>query len=381
VGIGPTAGDIEPKVSRRRRTLLGLLTAIVAVGTVAVVLTAPWSGQSDADKLAEAIEKVDKALEEAGATAGLGEASPPPPDTAGFSTDFSKHSVPLEEFQSGGPPKDGIPAIDEPHFTPAGRVDWLGDREPVIEVIVGEETRGYPIQILTWHEIANDEIGGVPVAVTFCPLCNTAIVFDRRVDGQVLDFGTTGKLRDSDLVMYDRQTESWWQQFGGEALVGDLTGKKLTQLPARIVAWSDFKREHPSAPVLDRETGHLREYGANPYAGYDSVDSPPIFATRNEDDDRLPPKERIVYVEVGSDAFAVPFSSLTKDPTIEIETERGALVVRWQPGVASALDDVAIATGRDVGAATVVLDGEPVPFSEPFWFAVAAFRPDIEIVD
>jgi Protein of unknown function (DUF3179) len=221
----------------------------------------------------------------------------------------------------------------------------------------------------------------VPVSVTFCPLCNTAIVFDRRVDGEVLSFGTTGKLRDSDLVMYDRETESWWQQFSGEALVGELTGMELEQLPARMVAWSDFRREHPSALVLDKETGFFREYGANPYAGYDSIDSSPLFAVRNDDDDRLPPKERVVYVEVGTSAFAVPFSSLMKERTIEIDTDSGALAVNWEGGVASALDEAAIATGRDVGAATVLLEGEPVPFSEPFWFAVAALRPDIEIVD
>jgi hypothetical protein len=248
-------------------------------------------------------------------------------------------------------------------------------------VEAGGEIRAYPIQILMWHEIVNARVGDVPIAVTFCPLCNTAITFDRRVDGKVLDFGTTGKLRDSDLVMYDRQTESWWQQFSGEALVGELAGTELPQLSSQIVAWADFRRDHPSAPVLDKDTGFFREYGANPYAGYDSVDSSPIFATRNSDDDRLPPKERVVYIEVGDEAFAVPFASLAKDRAIEIETDGGVLVVRWRPGVVSALDEAAVAGGRDVGAATVLLDGEPVPFSEPFWFVVAAFRPDIEIVD
>jgi hypothetical protein len=181
--------------------------------------------------------------------------------------------------------------------------------------------------------------------------------------------------------MYDRQTESWWQQFTGEALVGRHAGKELDQLPARMAAWGEFRREHPSALVLDRNTGFVREYGANPYAGYDSVDSPPIFATRNDDDARLPPKERVVYVEAGDDAFAVPFASLAEERRIEIETDEGAVVVRWRPGVASALDEATVAGGRDVGAASVLLGGEEYPFSEPFWFAVAAFRPDIEIVD
>ena len=133
--------------------------------------------------------------------------------------------------------------------------------------------------------------------------------------------------------------------------------------------------------MLIRDTGHVREYGMNPYAGYDRMDSSPLFATRNSDDDRLPPKERVVYIEVGDDAYAVPFASLAKRPTIVIETEAGKLRVRWRPGVASPLDTATVARGRDVGTASVELDGEPVPFHEPFWFAVAAFRPDIEIVD
>jgi hypothetical protein len=336
---------------------------------------------SDEEKLAEANEEVDRLLEKEGPLVGLGESSPPAADSSEWRTDFSKRLVPLSEFQAGGPPKDGIPAIDRPHFTRAEEVDWLEEREPVIVVEVGGETRAYPIQILMWHEIVNDRIGDTPIAVTFCPLCNTAIVFDRRVDGDVLDFGTTGKLRDSDLVMYDRQTESWWQQFGGDALVGEHAGKELERLPARVAAWSELRKEYASALVLDKETGVFREYGANPYAGYDSVDSSPLFAVRNDDDDRLPPKERVVYVEVGQDAYAVPFSSLAKERTIEIETDEGAVVVRWRPGVASALDEATVAGGHDVGSATVLRNGEPYPFSEPFWFAVAAFRPDIEIVD
>jgi Protein of unknown function (DUF3179) len=373
------AGASELKVSNRARIVLAASAALL------LLLAASGCGgtdeASDAEKAAEANERVDELLEEAGALGGLGEASPPLPDSAVWETDFSKRLVPLDVVQSGGPPKDGIPSIDAPQFTPAEEVDWLDEREPVIVVEAAGETRAYPIQILTWHEIVNDRIGEIPVAVTFCPLCNTAIVFDRRLDGEVLDFGTTGKLRDSDLVMYDRQTESWWQQFSGEALVGELAGEELEQLSAHVAAWGDFRREHPSARVLNRETGHFREYGANPYAGYDSVDSSPLFATRNEDDDRLPPKERVVYVEAGDGAFAVPFASLAKERTIEIETDDGTLDVRWRPGVASALDDPTIAEGRDVGAATVLLDGKPTPFSEPFWFAVAAFRPDIEVVD
>jgi Protein of unknown function (DUF3179) len=339
------------------------------------------SGARTSSELDEALAQIEEEIDQLGPLPGLGEASPPPADAAVWKTDFSKRLVPLEEFQSGGPVKDGIPAIDTPRFTRAYEVDWLDEREPVILVEIEGESRAYPIQVLTWHEIVNDRIGSVPIAVTFCPLCNTAIVFDRRLDGETLSFGTTGKLRDSDLVMYDRQTESWWQQFSGEALVGELAGRKLEQLATRIVAWEDFRRAHPTSAVLSRDTGYVREYGRNPYAGYDSVDSSPLFEARNADDDRLPSKERVVYVEVGDEAFAVPFSSLARRQTVLIETPRGELVVRWKPGVASALDGSRIATGRDVGAAAVTVAGQAIPFSEPFWFAVAAFRPDIEIVD
>ena len=149
-------------------------------------------------------------------------------------TDFTKHSVPYGEIFSGGPPKDGIPSIDEPEFVLAGLHGKLEDTEPVVGLVLNGEAKAYPLRILTWHEIVNDEIGGIPVTVTYCPLCNSAVVFDRRVGDKVLDFGTTGRLRNSDLVMYDRQTESWWQQFLGEAIVGEMTGARLEMLPSRI---------------------------------------------------------------------------------------------------------------------------------------------------
>ncbi len=292
-------------------------------------------------------------------------------------TDFARHSVRFDEFLSGGPPKDGIPALDAPRFAAVSATTFLESREPVIELTVDGETRAYPIQILIWHEIVNDELGGVPVAVTFCPLCNTAIAFDRRVEGRTLDFGTTGKLRHSDLVMYDRQTESWWQQFGGEALVGRYTGTRLKRLPARIVAWADFARSHPRARVLTRETGFDRSYGVNPYEGYDDVDSPPIFPVPG--DKRLPPKERVVYVERGGESVAVPYSVLARKRTMWVDLGGGTLVFHWRGGVASALDASAIASGRDVGAADVTENGRRVAFSEPFWFSVAAFDPDVRI--
>jgi hypothetical protein len=304
----------------------------------------------------------------------------PPEIGSGCKTDFCRHQVPLLQFQAGGPGKDGIPALDHPRFAPASSIHWLAFREPVIELAVGRDVRAYPLQILIWHEIVNDRVGGVPVAVTFCPLCNTAIAFDRRVRGRMLSFGTTGNLRNSDLVMYDRQTESWWQQFGGEALVGHYTGQPLRQLPARIVAWREFERAHPHGLVLTRKTGFSRAYGQNPYSGYDDATSPPFFGAAHGNDHRLPPKERVVFLERGRDAAAVPFSVLRRNRLVRVSVGGHDLVVRWRAGVTSALDSASIPRGRDVGAASVTEQGKPVVFDEPFWFAVAAFKPHVRIV-
>ena len=176
--------------------------------------------------------------------------------TRGWKTDFSRHSVPYSEVFSGGVPRDGIPPIDDPKFTtPEQANGWLGEQEPVIAFELNGDARAYSLQILTWHEIVNDLVGDVPVAVTFCPLCNSAIVFDRRLEGIVYDFGVSGNLRNSDLIMWDRQTESWWQQFTGEAIVGELAGKRLTFIPASIISWADFKAANPEGKVLSRDTG------------------------------------------------------------------------------------------------------------------------------
>jgi hypothetical protein len=352
---------------------------VVVIG-VLLTLAAGCGGGGEPSE-GEKIRSVDQELSTLpDAGPGLGEASPPSGLRAGWTTDFSKHSVALGEFMSGGPGKDGIPAVDDPRFVAVADADFLEDREPVIELVVEGDARAYPIQILIWHEIVNDVVGGVPVAVTFCPLCNTALAFRRRLNEQTLDFGTTGNLRNSDLVMYDRQTQSWWQQFGGEALVGELTGATLEQLPARLVAWADFRREHAGGEVLSLETGFSRPYGENPYVGYDSVDSSPIFPTKNADDTRLLPKERVVLIERAGEAVVVPFSTLRSKKAMRVEVGGHKLLVRWRPGVASSLDAAEIAAGRDTGAAEVRERGRLVGFDQPLWFAVAAFRPDARIV-
>ncbi|MEJ2412389.1 MAG: DUF3179 domain-containing protein, partial [Anaerolineales bacterium] len=217
--------------------------------------------------------------------------------TAGWETNFCLHSIPYEEILSGGPPRDGIPPIDNPRFESVSSADgWIEDLEPVILLAHEGETRAYPLQIMTWHEIVNDEIGGDPVLVTFCPLCNTALVFRRPMIGaETLTFGTSGNLRYSDLVMWDRQTESWWQQFNGEAIVGDLTGTQLDPLPAAIISWADFKTNHSDGIVLSKDTGFNRSYGRNPYPGYDNINNHPC-AFQGSLDGELPPMARVVGV-------------------------------------------------------------------------------------
>ncbi|MCG8348727.1 MAG: DUF3179 domain-containing protein [Chloroflexales bacterium] len=295
------------------------------------------------------------------------EESPPGGAAAEFTTDFSKHSVPYREILSGGPPKDGIPAIDNPSFVAVEEADeWLSPVEPVVLVEINGDARAYPLQILTWHEIVNDTVGGTPVAVTFCPLCNTAIVFERTVDAEVLDFGTTGRLRFSNLIMYDRQTETWWQQGTGEAIAGELTRTQLTFHPAALIAWSDFKATHPDGQVLSRETGYNRSYGQNPYTGYDNVNNSPFLYRGPETPGTLPAVARVLTVDLKQETVAYPYTVLEEQRVVNDTVAGAEVVVFWQPGAASALDTAAIADGRDVGAASAYareLDGRQLTFS------------------
>jgi hypothetical protein len=285
-------------------------------------------------------------------------------DTAGWRTDFAKHSVDLRELLGGGPPKDGIPAIDRPHFESiADARAWLTDRAPVISITVGDQARAYPIAILVWHEIVNDTLAGRPITVTFCPLCNTALVFDRTVGPTVYDFGTTGNLRLSDLVMYDRQTESWWQQATGEAIVGTLTGTRLTFMPAQMISLGAFAAAYPTGDVLSRDTGTSRPYGQNPYASYDQADTQP-FLFSGTTDGRLPPKERVVSVGQGGNSLAFPYTALAKIGVVETSVGGEPVVVFWVAGTASPLDTQDI-LGHDVGATgrkTPVAAGRPLTF-------------------
>jgi hypothetical protein len=284
-------------------------------------------------------------------------------------TDFSRAVVDLAEIMSGGPPKDGIPAIDKPRFRPIRLVTDIDGREPVIGLTINGDARAYPLRILIWHEIVNDTVGDMPIAVTYCPLCNSAVVFDRRLGERVLSFGTTGKLRHSDLVMYDRETESWWQQFIGFGIVGHYAGQRLTPIAARLESLERFRERFPEGVVLVPTTPSSRPYGRTPYARYDQSGWP--FLYRGSYHEKIAPLARVVVV--GDQAW--PLNSLRQRGRIEW----GDLVLSWSPGQASALDTSDISDGWDVGNVTVHIQG-PEGIKEAVYdvalaFAFFAFHP------
>jgi hypothetical protein len=355
-------------------------------------------------------------------------------------TDFCNHQYSASQFLSGGVPRDGIPPIYPQGYlypenitgiggkTPAYQIsyqtieqgnEWLTDVSPVLVVEVEGESRAYPLGILTRHEIANTEIAGVPVAVTFCPLCNTGIAFRRELDGQVLHFGVSGYLRNSDLVMWDHETESWWQQATGEGVVGTMAGKQLEFLSASMVSWGEFKSQYPDGSVLAPPRDDRFGYDYNPYAGYDSSTTP--FLYRGMIDDRLPAMERVLSFIMGDTetpiAVVYPFSVLESVVVANDSVGGVPVVVFWQPGAASALDSSRISESEMVGSAmlfertladgtvlTFIADGTTIKdeptgstwniFGEAiegelagtrltqriavphFWFAANAFHPD-----
>ncbi len=286
-------------------------------------------------------------------------------------TDFEQTSVESwVEILSGGPPKDGIPAISDPTFYGVSEESGLLGREPVITLeIAGETPRAYPIRYLMWHEIVNDVVGDVPVAVTFCPLCNSGISFDRRTDAGVLEFGVSGKLRNSDMVMYDRETESWWQQAIGEAIVGELTGMELQSLPSWMESWTAFATRNPKGLVM-KQPNFRRNYGANPYVRYDSSFSPFLYSGEQPPHD-IPALARVV--RVGDRAW--PLSRLTQAGSL---VEEG-IAFSWKEGQASALDVARIGDGKEVGDVRVRdAQGQDLAHDVMFAFAFHAFWPNGE---
>ncbi len=325
--------------------------------------------------------------------------------------------VDVSRILDGGPPPDGIPAIDAPLFERAADVTWLEDDEAVLALTVDGEARAYPVQILIWHEIVNDTVAGAPVSVTYCPLCNSALGYDRRVGERLVTFGTSGSLYLSALVMYDRQTQSLWSQIEGRAIAGVLAGTELTRVPVATVPWGVWLKANPHGWVLSRQTGFSRDYGANPYVGYDRAGSEP-FLLDVDSDPRLPPKERVIAFPGSDDPVAVRLAVLEADGVLTVTVDDEPVVLLAEAGLASALDKADVAGGAAIastGAFSPVVDGRTltfrtapsgggavdvetgsrwdvlgratsgplvgtalsrVPHVDTFWFAWAAFRPD-----
>ncbi len=285
------------------------------------------------------------------------------------SVDFPEPLVDPDDIRSGGPPPDGIPPIDDPRFLPViDNLELLPANEPVVALEISGDARAYPVRIMIWHEIVNDTVGGVPVSVTYCPLCNSAVSYVRVIDGVETTFGTSGRLFASALVMYDRATESLWTHFDGRAVVGLLTGTELEVVASPLMSWEAFITAYPDGEVLDeQQTGFSRRYGANPYQGYDNPDSFP-FLFSGDVDTRERAMQRVIGIELGTTTAALSLDAVLSDgPTataIVIDGEE--LIVFWEPGQSTALEDASVGGGRDVGTAGVfrpVADGQALTFS------------------
>ena len=294
-------------------------------------------------------------------------------------TDFSKTTINFEEIVSGGPPRDGIPSIDQPKFSSLA-ITKLDHQEnwnsPVVSLYHNNEFKIYPLSILMWHEIVNDTIDGFPITVTYCPLCNTSIVFKRKFDNVILDFGTTGKLRHSDLIMYDRQTETWWQQFSGKGLIGKYAGQQLDIVASRLESLKSSldraKKLNIEPLILD--TTLNRSYGKNPYAKYDSSSFP--FLYKGDYNLNIAPMEYVVYFA----DHAITLNHLKENKEIIMDN----YIINWSAGMSSALDTPIITLGRDIGQVIVQQKQDvnliDIPYTLTFAFALNAFRPDIKII-
>ncbi|GJL77240.1 MAG: hypothetical protein NPINA01_02290 [Nitrospinaceae bacterium] len=282
---------------------------------------------------------------------------------AGF--DYSQHSIPVDEIFSGGPQKDGIPSIDRPVFVTINQADgFLKNEDRILGLSRNGVAKAYPIKILNWHEIVNDKIGKQAVVVTFCPLCGTGMVFDAEVAGQELTFGVSGLLYQSDMLLYDRKTESLWSQIKTEAVTGPMTGTRLKLLSSTQTTWEQWKKKHPKTLVLSENTGYHRDYDRDPYMGY-YTSSRLMFGVKNRNRD-FHPKERVIGVDLGGTVKAYPFSELAKAKQPVVDKLNGAPV------------EVVF----DKKSQTAVIrdeKGREIPSVVGFWFAWFAFHPETEV--
>jgi hypothetical protein len=320
-------------------------------------------------------------------------------------TNLEKYTVSPSEFVSGGPGKDGIPAILNPKFvTVEAANDFLSDDEMVLGLVHEEVPKAYPIQIMVWHEIVNDVVAGDPLLITWCPLCGTGIAFDRIIDGQAYCFGVSGLLYNSDLVMYDHQTESWWPQVLGTALVGDMVGTKLKFVSITIASWGDWKNLHPDTQVLSRDTGFSRPYGANPYPGYEQSES--IWFPVSNTDERLFAKDIVTGLRIDGSSKAYPHMKLAREVVVNDEVGGQSVVVVWNPSLEDARAFSRVVDGRVLNfeydnSIQTMIDNETgsswslegiatagqmvgkqlnqIHAIRSFWFAWVAFYPETEI--
>ncbi len=255
---------------------LKILAPIVIIGVAIVVLTVSFQVEPTSEIVVSPSSIVDSESTE----------------LIVMETNGVKHSIPLDKIKGGGPPKDGIPSIDNPVFADVSGSQFMSDSDTVIGLEINGEAKAYPIFILVWHEIVNDKVGETPVSVTYCPLCYTNQVFERIINGQEVEFGTSGKLYNSNLLMYDRLTESYWSQALGMAVKGELTGYQLNLVPFDVITWGDWKKLHPNTMVLTTDTGHIRSYATDPYGNY--YTEPRIMFPVEHSDDRMHPKEIII---------------------------------------------------------------------------------------
>ena len=293
-------------------------------------------------------------------------------------TDFTRTSIPLDEIQDDGNLRDTISAISSPRFQNVSELSAMGPLEPVLSLVINGDARAYPLRILLWHEIVNDVVGGVPVLVSYCPLCNSGVVYDRRVDGDVLEFANTGRIRHFDMVMYDRQSESWWQQFTGEAIVGEKTGTMLRIVPARLESLAKFRRRAPDGKLLIPSNVMTHPYGETPYQSMDSLWATQSHAMLLERypyklPDEISPLERVVVI--GDEAWTLSLLRAQK------RVEAKGLIIEWEAGQNSLHDHPIILAGRDVGNVIVrrkATNGVlvDVAYDVTFAFAFRAFRPD-----
>lgn len=276
--------------------------------------------------------------------------------------------VPADAIQQGGPPRDGIPSIDRPRFVEAGQ-SGLKDGDRVLGLARGGIVRAYPVRILNWHEVVNDRLGAEAVAVTYCPLCGTGMAFDARVGGkEPSSFGVSGLLYNSDVLLYDRGTESLWSQIMEQAVAGPMKGSQLTSVPLTHTTWSHWRSRHPRSEVLSTDTGHVRDYERDPYAGYDAV--PRLVFDVQHRDERLPLKEWVLGVRLGGQAKAYPFSALAQ-----------RVDAKWQ--LADQLGDVPLTIRFDAGHRTAEAfdaKGQALPSVMAFWFAWVAFHPKTQVL-